>query len=401
MAPSQDRRRTAVLYGGFLLTGMATVLLGPLIPELEARWGVSHSQVASLFVAQFAASSMGAVISSFHQGRSLLCGYPLIAAGLAGLGFAAWPFALAAVALMGLGLGLVIPATNLRVAHAHPGRRGAALATLNLVWGLGAVSCPLLFAALLGRLPVAWVPGILAVLAALIAASLAAAIGREVASAPPAETSPAAPRSPAPGRRSAGLGPQLLLASMLFLYVGAENAVGGWLVALSDQLGGGRSALSMVIGSGFWGALLAGRGLAPALLRRMTEAALYRGSLALALVGTVAVFLAGSRGLAAAGAVAAGAGMASIYPLTVSILTRQTASSGSRGTGWVFACAGFGAAVLPWLAGRLAGDSGGLGRGFLVPVGALVLLAALFGLQRASESRGAPDGAEYPDGAAG
>lgn len=360
------------LYGGFLLTGTVAVLLGPLIPELEARWGVTHAEVASLFLAQFAASSVGAVLSSYRPRRSLIVGYALVAAGLLGLAGLPWPLTRLAMALVGLGLGLAIPATNLWVAHRNPRRRGAALAWLNMSWGVGAFLSPLLFAALLGRVPTAGLLAALAALAALVSITLAVSGPRQAAAAP----EPRSPAAAAGGDRPA----LVLLAAILFLYVGSENAVGGWLVAFSDELGGGRSAVSLWIGSGFWAALLAGRAAAPALLRRWSEPALYRASLAVAGAGMLLLALAGSRPAVAAGALLAGVGLAPLFPLTVSILAERTEADGSRRTGWLFAFGGLGGAALPWLSGQVADAAPG--HAFAVPLAGLVLLAMLYLLLR-------------------
>ncbi len=377
--------RSAPLYGGFFLVGIVAVMLGPLIPGLEEEWGGGHSAAASLFLAQFAASSAGAVVSSFRPRLSLILGYALISAGLLSLagglswgdgGFFGWPLARIAMVLVGLGLGLTITATNLTVSHRNPRRRGASLAVVNLVWGIGAAGCPLLFAALLGRYSAALALWFFSALAALACVALWVTLENHPLGKPREE-----PSAEPAGPHLQNLAPLLMLAAMLFLYVGSENAVGGWVVALSDQLGQERAAVSMLIHSGFWGAILGGRATAAVMLRRVGEPAVYKASLALACVGTLTILLADSRTGIAVGTVLAGFGCAPLFPLTVSILTAQTAATGSRNTGWVFACGGVGGAVLPWLTGQVGGASD-LSSGFVVPLAGLVLLAVLFGLHR-------------------
>lgn len=382
----------AAVYAGFLLSGVATVLLGPVIPEMRPVWGVDHVTVAGLFVTQFLASSVGSTISSLHLRYSLLAGHGAVAAGLAWLAVAGWPGALGAVAVVGLGLGLVIPATNLLVGLQHPGRRGAALSIANLMWGVGAVTCPLLFAGLRGHAPPA------AGIAAL--AGLATLAGLWIAATPPDRLRRVLRRPPAaaagsfdPSRRAGvtrtadpaapptGAAFLPVVAGMLFLYVGVESSVGGWLVALADQLGE-RDALSMLVASGFWSALLAGRAATPLLLRRLREPTLYGAALALAGLGTAGVLVGGSRAAVAAAALCAGAGLAPLFPLTVSTLVAGTGIAGSRRTGWVFTLGGLGGACIPWLTARLAERSGALIDGFAVPLAAIVVLAAAHGSRR-------------------
>ena len=366
------------LYTGFLLTGVVTVLLGPLLPELSREWSLPVEGLAPLFVAQFLASAVGSFLSSYRQGLSLVVGYLLIAVGLSSLAMASWPLALAPVAAVGLGLGLAIPATNLRVAHSQPTRRGAALSSLNLVWGAGAVACPLAFALRPRGTSSDVVLWLLAAAAGLILVFLVRSRGGGEGRADVALPAD----SPRPAARG---GPTLALAvvaAILFLYVGIENAVGGWLVSLADQSQPARSATSLWIGSGFWAALLVSRAAAPLLLRRISEPALYSAGIALAGAGLAGLLAGRSQAEVAASAVAVGAGLAPLFPLTVSFLAELTASTRSRSTGWVFALAGTGGAALPWLTARIAGGGDRLAAGFVAPMAGLALLALLFGLLR-------------------
>jgi MFS transporter, FHS family, glucose/mannose:H+ symporter len=383
---------SALLHAGFFLTGMATVLLGPAIPELAAAWQVPATRLAPLFVAQFSASSLGAVLSSFRPRRSLLAGYPALAAGLAGLGFGGPELAVAAAACLGLGLGLTIPASNLLIAAAFPERRGAALSILNLLWGAGALSCPLLFAVLRGRVgPTAALAG-LAAAAALVAIAL---VARRRRVPPPAA---GVPPLAAPAGASTGRWTLVLFAAMLFLYVGAESATGGWLVALADQLGG-RTSASMLVGSAFWLALLGGRALAPWVLRRVSEPRLQSAALALAAAGTCGLLLAGSHGGLAAAAAVAGLGLSVVFPLTVAALAAATQGAGARTVGWVFALGGAGGAVVPWLAAQVAAPDS-LQRGFAVPLAAIALLGVLHGLHRFLATGAAATAGDGPGGPA-
>ena len=383
-APPRFRGARLPLYAGFLLTGVVTVLLGPLLPELSREWGLPTEELAPLFVAQFLASSVGSLLSSYRLGLSLAIGYVLIAIGLSSLAMASWPLALAPAAAIGLGLGLAIPATNLRVAHSQPTRRGAALSSLNLVWGVGAVACPLLFAV---RPRGMSSDAVLLVLAAVSGIVFLALLG-----APP-RRQVARPTASAPAGRRGGALPELVvIAAIMFLYVGIENSVGGWLVSLADEFQPERAATSLWIGSGFWAALLAGRAAAPLLLRRMSEPGLYGVGIALAGSGLLGLLTSGTQAGVAVSAIAVGAGLAPLFPLTISFLADLTAADRSRNTGWAFALAGAGGAVLPWLTGRLAGSADGLAAGFVAPIGGLALLAFLFGLLYRLSDHNAPDG---------
>jgi fucose permease len=50
------------LYAPFALAGIATTMLGPLMPALQARWKISDSLAGLLFTAQFLASVCSAAL---------------------------------------------------------------------------------------------------------------------------------------------------------------------------------------------------------------------------------------------------------------------------------------------------------------------------------------------------
>ncbi|MCH7664347.1 MAG: hypothetical protein IH936_00240 [Acidobacteria bacterium] len=381
-----------LLHACFLLTGVTAVLLGPLIPELEAVWNIDHAQTGSLFLVQFSASSIGAIVSSLNLRRSLVAGYALSAVSLLGLAYGGWPLARLFMAVSGFSLGLVISGSNLMVARKNPENRGAALSTLNLIWGLGAVTSPLLFAMFAKSLGAFGLLELLALLAATASVAMALKLSNPAPDGADTAAANGAPRHSAP--------PLLLLvAALLFFYVGVEISIGGWLVTLSDQFSTERTVVSLIIGSGFWGALLTGRAIAAIVLERLSEATVYAVSLSVAATGAVCLFLADSRSAVAVGAVLSGLGLAALYPLTVSILAAVTASSRSHVAGLLMACGGFGGALLPWLTGRLSRASAkaseavapealadSLSRGFLVPIGGLIALAIFFALYHRARS---------------
>jgi len=66
------------LNAGFVLAGMATTLLGPLVPVLARRWGLGDATVATLFTTQYACSTTVTLLSSslvvrFDATRSSRC----------------------------------------------------------------------------------------------------------------------------------------------------------------------------------------------------------------------------------------------------------------------------------------------------------------------------------------
>jgi fucose permease len=144
--------QVAWIHLAFVLTGVLTTLLGPILPELSLRLSLSDSQAGAFFTTQFIGSSIGVLVSSLLTVRrgfriTLGTGLGMMAVGAALLGsLGSWMAAAGSVFCYGIGLGLVIPAGNVWIAAANPTRRGSALNLLNLSWGIGAVACPFLVA---------------------------------------------------------------------------------------------------------------------------------------------------------------------------------------------------------------------------------------------------------------
>jgi MFS transporter, FHS family, glucose/mannose:H+ symporter len=133
-------------YFALVLAGFATSLLGPILPALSAQWSLSDTQGGWLFAAQFLASTCGSILSSYSPRRSVALGFASIAAGVALLATGHYGAALLAFALIGVGLGAAVSATNLIFGTEYPERRGALLTRVNLCWGAGAVLAPQLAA---------------------------------------------------------------------------------------------------------------------------------------------------------------------------------------------------------------------------------------------------------------
>src|SRR5215831_728911 len=137
-------RLLAVLYLQFVLTGIVTTLLGPLIPLLVKRCSMSDAAAGSLVAAQFAGQFVGALFANRNLRISVLAGVPLVSVGVAALGFSSCNLSYLCTACYGVGLGLTISAINLIIAGRQSERRAYSLTLLNLLWGIGAVSSPVL-----------------------------------------------------------------------------------------------------------------------------------------------------------------------------------------------------------------------------------------------------------------
>ena len=119
---SPPRMAIAVVYSGFVLAGVVTIILGPLLPILIARWSMSDERAGLFFTLQFCGNllgilSIGSLISRRGYGQTIGIGFTLMALGIAALNLGGQLMGLMATAGFGYGLGLVLSATNLWVAE--------------------------------------------------------------------------------------------------------------------------------------------------------------------------------------------------------------------------------------------------------------------------------------------
>jgi fucose permease len=361
-APRFESLPAARYYFAFVLCGFVTVLLGPLLPVFAARWRLTDVQNGWLFVAQFLASTMGAAVSSHFPGKSVVSGLASICAGVAMLLLGDYAAALAAFGFIGLGTGLTVSSTNLIFGTEYPERRGALLTRVNLCWGVGAVLAPQ-FVALAEKAHALRMFLLVLAVASGLAFALFAPLLRK------GKQDAARESTTADRDRHAGLYIFVLFSVILFLYVGAETTIAGWIATYAHRLTGLSLERASLLVSAFWVALVAGRWLVVGLLRVLTEMAALLGGLALAMAGVATLLFPHGAWVVLPAVVAAGLGCAPVFPLAVSRMLARTGRT--RYVGWVFAICGSGGAVVPWITGLISQHRGGLRTAFLAPLAAL------------------------------
>ena len=168
----------------------------------------------------------------------------------------------------------------------------------------------------------------------------------------------------------------LILAALFFLYVGVENGFGQWMASYVKRLGTMSLATALATPSFFYASLMIGRWLAPVLLRFIDEVRLAQSGLLLACVGMAGlIFSQGLPGVTAS-ACAAGLGLSSVYPITISLLSREFGSP--RIGSLMFVLSNIGGGLLPWIVGISSTRFGTLKAGLFVPLLGCVLLYGFY-----------------------
>ena len=378
--PTYDSKSAKALtfaaYAAFVPIGIATVLLGPMLPILSARWSLNYSQAGALFTAQYMVSTVAVALSGVLVSRwgfrfAIKTGLLLMSAGVGLLLAGPKLLGILCIGAYGGGLGLAVPAANLLVAEVNPGRRSAKLNLLNFCWSAGAVACPFLVAAAAKghRIPV--------FLGAVAGFALAVAVGIAVM--------PASIVEPSSNDASRKTGPAIrfmqnavvMLGALFFLSVGVENGFGGWITSYAKRLGNLTPSQAVMSLSFFSSALMLGKWAAPLALRSIDEVRLVQGGLLVGCAGMGGLVLSHEWWGVILSASVAGLGLACVYPITISLLSREFGAGAARIGSLMFFLSNIGGGLLPWVVGLSSNHFDSLKAGLAVP---LIGCAAMYGL---------------------
>jgi len=372
----KTRNITTLLFVGFAVNGIVTVILGPILPVLIARWGLNDSQAGVFFPAQFVGSWLGTILSSALIARRgyrlpIGLGYAMLGLGVAGLISHNMVAALVATFVFGFGYGMLTPGTNLYIAETGGAQRASAVSLVNFTWGIGAVACPVLVSFALRGHHLSLVLWMVTVAGCAIAVALFLAPWDRKSGAAEDFTC----EKDEEYRKIPHVG--VILAALFFIYVGAETATGGWVAALAKRIANGVGTASPFVPTFFYGGLLVGRGLAPLVLRKVRENNLALMALGLAASGMLVIQKASTIPVLDVGVATAGLGLACIYPIYVAWLSHWYGERARKVGGVMFALASLGGAFAPWMVGFVSKQTGSLRIGLLVPLANVLTMIVL------------------------
>lgn len=377
--PSRWRLQLAVVasFATLFMLGVATSLLGPSLPGLAGRVRIALPQ-AGLF---FTLLSLGSVVATLLVARwmdrplrhALVTAGALLAGCALALVAASRTFAQAgaAVALMGLAMSTAGTAPNAIIADLYRQRAGQMLNALHLGSGAGSFVGPILIAASIrlggGYAEAFRLAGALYLLVGLL----------WIFSRPPRPLGATGADKASGGPSPAALIPLFLFAA---LYLGTEQALGGWLFTYGRQSAALDASAASLLTALFWLSMVAGRLAAIGILGRVGNLVLLLGGVLLGAAGIVVLVL-GSRFLPLLwlGTIVTGFGFGPLFPTTLALGAQLAPARAGAVSSLVVASGLIGVMVLPYASGGVMARVGVVGSmaGLVIP-----LVAMLFCLRR-------------------
>lgn len=362
---------------GFILLGAITTLLGVILPNLSARLALTDGESGLLFTIQFGAS----IVATFFSDRlcrrigftsTLLIGFVFLAAAVAGFNRFDWNGVVLCVALLGFGIGLTIPTTNLLLTNLSGDKTASALNLLNFCYGLGALICPT-FVKIIGGvadvgLPLTCFSVALLICAVILSGFVLAGESSEIETLDDANEKAG----------NCWNYKYFYISLFLFLFVvGIESGVTAWVPTFASRLQGFDDNFITPMPTVFWAAFMGGRIVAPFCLAYLTKNNFMLICLIVAAVGAFLFVSAADVSSVTFGIGLLGLGIAPIFPTALAQFVKFFGSHANSGAKWLFLSGSLGGASATWLIGVLSSVFDSLQKGLLVIPTIIVLMIGL------------------------
>jgi fucose permease len=365
-----------LLHVMYFLSGIATVLIGQVLPTLSVRFGLNDLYLGFFFPAQFSGSIIGTLVSGRFARRddhktAVIAGGMCFTAGILLLLVGSYAVCLAGFFVIGLGVGLTLPSINMVVVELSPDRSGPALSFLNFFWGLGAIVCKPFVDAFSTETNFIGTAVIL---------SGAVAITTLLLQLTPIRTS--ARRETAAADEPAGIPiwrhpVAWAIAAFNLVHVGFESGMGGWLTTYAGRLPGEMPFVGLSPTLLYFLLFVIGRGVAPLIFRFLDDNKMLFLGLFIVAGGMALTLSAGSVTELGIGAAIAGFGTSWLFPTNISRFSKTFGPDATRRATPLFVAGTIGAAISTWLIGFVSDAAGDLWFGMLVLGACSVFLIAI------------------------
>lgn len=374
---SKVRSLKILLHAGFFVSGIATVLIGQLLPILATKFKLNDEQTGGFFPAQFSGSIIGTLISN-KLGKSnrflaaTTVGCIMMAAGILLMNADSLVACLGGFFVNGVGIGMTLPSINMLILEFERERAASALSILNVFWGIGAIiSQPFVDSLTRGTnvlLPTAIISGALLVIGVVLATF-------------PRDIEPSAALDDQADGADLPIWTTLiawLIAAFNFIHVGFESAMGGWLktYALRVDERAATFAFSPILC--YFVLFVAGRAVAPFFFRFLDENKMLMLGVVTILAGMLVLLYSGNVYMLAVGASITGFGTSWVFPTNMSRFNQTFGPSASRRGTPFFLCGTIGSIFSTWFIGYVSHYfNNDLRSGMFILLGSVILLIVL------------------------
>lgn len=350
-----------LIYAAFITLGIPDAMFGVAWPTLRAGFGVPIDAMGMAMVFGLG----GYLLSSFLCGRLLarfsINGLEAFSCALAGCALTgdclvpAWGWFVLISFALGLGAGGIDAGLNTYVAAQFGPRQ---MHWLHACYGVGVTVGPVLMTASLNAFG-GWRPAYLAVAAVQLALAaaffLSAPLWKRFHRSGPKGKAKKLTDYDTPLLETLIHPPAWAGMLLFFLYSGAEFSLGFWAYSiLTEGRGVGTTAAGIVV-SGYWGMFTLGRILSGLVAKHIPVNRIVLGCLALALAGSLLLWLNLNPFLSLSGIVLTGFAIAPVFPSLVSgTPTRVDRRHAGNTIGMQMSAAGTGSACVSALMGVLA-----------------------------------------------
>jgi fucose permease len=375
---TNNRPIKLLLHFVFLLSGIATILIGQVLPMITKRFSLNDLEAGNFFPAQFFGSILGTFLTDWFGRKhkylaAIVIGCVSMAVGVLLMNSGLVYLCMFGFFINGLGVGLTLPSVNMLVLEMNPLHGASALNILNFCWGVGAIICKPFVDSFSSGSSILSPTLLLAVPFALSGGAIALA-GRGVEKQLVSEEGVSEPASKIAIWSTVFA---WVLALFNFIHVGFESGIGGWLTTYSERIDYAASIRVLSPTFIFYVLFVAGRGIAPVFFKFLSENVSMLVSLIIILAGMGVTLAADSAITLSIGAALSGFGTSSVFPTSLARFRRVFGESATRRAMPLFIAGTSGSIAITWLIGFFSNRAGDLRSGMYVLLVGIVALVFL------------------------
>lgn len=337
----------------YLANGIITAAVGPLLSQFATHNNATLAEIGGVYTALFLGAllaniALGRLTDRWGQHRALIVSLILYAVGMMAATFSRWlPLTFGLIFVAGLGYGTANLCGNVLVGRVYKEKSVSAVNWLNVFYGIGAFTGPLLVSLSLylfkDGAPSIWF-GAIAMLVVSGVMILSIFNIRLESQTPHAEDQP--------GQRVTGSIFLWTLSLVVLIYVGTEATLGGWSTTYLQKTTSLPIEFAAMGASAFWLALTGGRLMGALIGSSISEVKLLILCLAISFMGALLFLLSYGNGWFSVVAILTmGLGFGAIYPTIMAVMTNTFRHAPGQAGGVITAMGSIGGSIFPWLLG--------------------------------------------------